>query len=93
MNEFNEEGYPLFEVNGKMQLAHEVSFILYNGEYPKGLNVFQKCENKACVNPAHLTLVTPVDLDIMNLQIRKIGKTWFSQSNGLGTVFANVFEL
>ena len=51
----NNRGYGVVWYDGKLRLAHRVSWLLEHGRWPAdGLVVDHACNIKACVNVAHL---------------------------------------
>jgi hypothetical protein len=55
------EGYGQIHIGGQSIKAHRVSFMIYKGEIPEGLEIDHVCENRWCVNPEHLEAVTGID--------------------------------
>lgn len=54
-------GYGSIYFNGKKELAHRVSWILYRGQIPEGHQVLHECDTPPCVNPWHLFTGTNLD--------------------------------
>jgi hypothetical protein len=54
-------GYGQLKVEGKMRLAHRVSWLIHFGEIIDGLCVCHKCDVRECIRPDHLFLGTDSD--------------------------------
>jgi hypothetical protein len=56
---WNPKGYGRFWLEGKSREAHRVSYEMYVGPIPDGLEIDHLCRVRCCVNPDHLEAVTP----------------------------------
>lgn len=52
------QGYGRAWWGNKQIHSHRISYEIYKGPIPKGLQIDHVCRNRLCVNPAHLEAVT-----------------------------------
>ena len=51
-------GYGRIRIDGKTHNAHRVSFEIFKGKIPDGLQIDHLCRVRHCINPDHLEAVT-----------------------------------
>ena len=54
----NDRGYGTFQVFKRPKKAHRVSYEMFKGKIPDGLELDHLCRVRNCVNPDHLEAVT-----------------------------------
>lgn len=84
----DEIGYGRFPYEGENK-AHRVAYALFNGAIPNGMLVLHKCDNRQCVNPAHLFLGTQKDnMADMSAKDRGVAPRLFGERNPMSKLSA-----
>lgn len=65
--------YGTFWLGGRNHMAHREMWKLVNGAIPRGMLVLHACEDRGCVNPAHLYLGDYFDLSMVQRGRKKAG--------------------
>lgn len=70
----NNTGYCKIKFQGRMQYAHRVSYIIFNGDIPENMQIDHLCRSRSCINPEHLEIVTAQENIKRSLPFRKKNK-------------------
>jgi HNH endonuclease len=84
-------GYGGVTINRKRRSAHRVAWELSNGQIPGGMCVLHKCDNRRCVNPAHLFLGTYRD-NAIDRENKKRGRQPVGEGNGKSKLTQDVVQ-
>ena len=80
LSAFDAKGYGVLNFRGSHWKAHRFSHTIFNGEIIDNLHVLHSCDNRYCVNPAHLRLGTNRD-NVSDMVSRK--RNCFGEKNAM----------
>ena len=82
-------GYGVTTYYGHQTTAHRIMATLVHGEIPRGHEVHHTCRNRACINPAHLEIVSHAENLAMDREARttcRAGHPWDEDNTYLAVV-------
>jgi hypothetical protein len=66
-------GYGQANRDGRTTVAHRYMYERACGPIPNGMHLHHVCRNRACVNPAHLQIITPAEHQKESRANRRLG--------------------
>ena len=76
------KGYGVFSFMSHPLRSHRASYLLWKGRVSRGFEIDHICNNRACVNPDHLQVVTPYQNKVLG-KIRRARATHCPQGHEL----------
>ena len=65
-------GYGRVTIRGSTDaVAHRMVYKILVGPIPKGMHLHHECENRLCVNPSHMLLLTPAEHSARHAEMRR----------------------
>ncbi len=83
-------GYGKVNHKGKIKRAHRIAYEISINLIPDGLNCLHQCDNRSCVNPAHLWLGTLTD---NTRDMMEKGRNKYKTRHGINSHLAKLTEL
>lgn len=87
----NKSGYGLTAIRGGSELAHRAYWQLIVGKVPDGMYLLHSCDNKKCVNPAHLRVGTHAE-NMAEAKERNRMRPMRGDANGMAKISYEIAE-
>lgn len=87
----NKSGYGLTAIRGGSELAHRAYWQLVVGEVPGDMCLLHSCDNKKCVNPAHLRIGTHAE-NMAEAKERNRMRPMRGSDNGMAKISYQIAE-